>query len=48
MSNLKRHIATVHFNVRPFECAVCKMKFKRKEHWKDHFFKKHGDSKDLS
>ena len=34
--HVKRHIETVHLNVKPYECKYCKKKFGQQPHWKKH------------
>lgn len=41
-ANLRRHVRTVHLNIKPFKCGICKSKFSRKEHTATHITVKHN------
>ena len=44
---LRRHMAEVHMRTRPFECGLCELKFKRREHLRDHIKVKHKDNQGI-
>ena len=44
---LRRHVAGVHFKVRPYGCHSCEARFKRKDHLKEHIHNKHRSEKIL-
>ena len=42
-TQLKRHILCVHENIKPFECPICKLRFKEKSKMKSHIQNLHEE-----
>ncbi|KFM77828.1 Zinc finger and BTB domain-containing protein 8B, partial [Stegodyphus mimosarum] len=41
LTNVRRHVL-IHTGQKPYQCEICGLKFRQKEHLKGHVFMKHN------